>query len=184
MGRVIKEVSIMIVGTAVVRRGDYPKADDRITLDEQARHRRRMAMVSDGGIAFLLDLAEAILIRDGDAILLSDGRHVEVKARPESLLEVRGRDGRHLVALAWQIGNRHLPAELHEDRILIREDRVIADMLEGLGAKVTAVEASFDPEGGAYGDRHMPHHHHGDEQEAGQTSFALSGGSGGGEPKA
>ena len=36
----------MIVGTAVVRRGDYPKADDRMTLDEQARHRRRMAMVS------------------------------------------------------------------------------------------------------------------------------------------
>ncbi|SMC53708.1 urease accessory protein [Fulvimarina manganoxydans] len=175
----------MIVGTSIVSRGAWQDAADTITLDEQARHRRRMAMVSDGGIAFLLDLAEAVLIRDGDAILLSDGRHVEVKARPESLLEVRGRNGGHLVALAWQIGNRHLPAELHEDRIVIRKDRVIAEMLEGLGARLTVVEASFDPEGGAYGDRHMPHHHHHtDHPEAGQTLPRLNRGLTGYEPKA
>ncbi|MER0236554.1 urease accessory protein UreE [Fulvimarina sp. MAC8] len=150
----------MIVGTSIVAQGEWQEAADTITLDEQARHRRRMAMVSDGGIAFLLDLPEARLLKSGDAISLDDGRLIEVQAKPENLLEVRGRNARHLLALAWQIGNRHLAAEIHADRILIRNDAVIASMLEGLGAELTKIESGFHPEGGAYGDAHKAHHHH------------------------
>lgn len=132
---------------------------DTITLDETARHRRRMKMVSDTGIEFLLDLAEARLLRHGDGLVLDDGRVIEVRAAPEALYEVRGRDSRHLLALAWQIGNRHLAAQILADRILIRHDHVIRDMLEGLGATVTETNAPFDPEGGAYGDAHTGHEH-------------------------
>jgi urease accessory protein len=57
---------------------------------------------------------------------------------------------RHLVRLAWHIGNRHLQAELLEDRIHIRLDHVIAEMLRGLGAEILEVSAPFQPEGGAY----------------------------------
>ncbi|MCB1463527.1 MAG: urease accessory protein UreE [Nitratireductor sp.] len=138
----------------------------RITLDETARHRRRVAMTSDAapgeaGIDFLLDLPQARLLRHGDGLVLDDGRVIEVVAAPEDLLEVRGRDARHLLALAWQIGNRHLPAQILEDRILIRLDHVIAEMLKGLGASVSEVSSPFDPEGGAYGDPHHGHHHDG-----------------------
>jgi len=146
-----------------------------ITLDETARHRRRMAMVSDdvggeGGIEFLLDLPQARLLRHGDGLVLDDGRVIEVIAAPEELYEVRGRDFRHLLALAWQLGNRHLPAQILDDHILIRSDHVIADMLKGLGATVMEVTAAFDPEGGAYGGHHHAHdhghdHHHGDGHE-------------------
>ncbi|HEX2020248.1 MAG TPA: urease accessory protein UreE [Aurantimonas sp.] len=149
----------MIVGTSVRRAGEWTAEADTITLDESARHRRRMAMVTDGGIAFLLDLPEAMLLRDGDAIALDDGRLVAVRARPEELYEVSGRDSRHLLALAWQIGNRHLPAQFVDDRILIRRDTVIREMLEGLGARVAEAEAAFDPEGGAYGGSHEGHGH-------------------------
>ena len=149
----------MIVGTAVKARGEWQGAADTITLDETARHRRRMAMVSDGGIAFLLDLPEARLLSEGDAIVLDDGRLVAVKAKPEELYEVRGRDSRHLLALAWQIGNRHLPAQILEDRILLRRDHVVREMLEGLGATVTECEAAFDPEGGAYAGHAHSHGH-------------------------
>ncbi len=136
-----------------------------ITLDETARHRRRMAMTSDdldgsGGIAFLLDLPEARLLRHGDGLVLDDGRVIEVHAEPEALYEVRGRDARHLLALAWQIGNRHLAAQIEANRILIRRDHVIGAMLDGLGATVTEIDAPFDPEGGAYGGAHAGHHHH------------------------
>jgi len=130
-----------------------------ITLDETARHRRRMKMVSDNGIEFLLDLAEARLLRHGDGLQLDDGRVIEVRAAPEDLLDIRGRDARHLLALAWQIGNRHLAAQILPDRILIRRDHVIRDMLEGLGGTVADVSAPFDPEGGAYGDAHGAHGH-------------------------
>ncbi|MCI5076305.1 urease accessory protein UreE [Oricola sp.] len=150
-----------------------------ITLDETARHRRRMKMVSDNGIEFLLDLAEARLLRHGDGLMLDDGRVIEVMAAPEALCIVRGRDARHLLALAWQIGNRHLPAQIFADHILIRRDHVIRDMLEGLGASVTETEAAFDPEGGAYGDAHgahgHDHHHHGHGHTHGDHDHADHG---------
>ena len=155
----------MPTATSVTRHFHDPA--DTITLDETARHRRRMKMVSDSGIEFLLDLAEARLLRHGDGLELDDGRVIEVRAEPEDLMEVRGRDTRHLLALAWQIGNRHLAAQIEPDRILIRRDHVIRDMLEGLGATVTETSAPFDPEGGAYGGAHEAHdhghgHHHHD----------------------
>ena len=133
---------------------------DTITLDEEGRHRRRMKMTSDNGIAFLLDLPEARLLKHGEGLKLSDGQVIEVRATPEPLYEITARDARHLVSLAWQIGNRHLAADITEARIRIRADHVIKEMLEGLGATVTPIEAPFDPEGGAYGGAHAGHHHH------------------------
>lgn len=130
---------------------------DTITLDQTARHRRRMRMTSDHGVEFLLDLREARLLRDGEGIELDDGRVIEVIAKPELLYEVRGHDAVHLLSLAWQLGNRHLPTQILENNLRIRRDHVIKEMLEGLGALVREVDAPFDPEGGAYGGHH--HHH-------------------------
>ena len=74
----------------------------------------------------------------------------EVIAAEEDLMEIRGRDAAHLVQLAWHIGNRHLPAQIEESRILIRRDRIICHMLETLGATVIDVAEPFHPENGAY----------------------------------
>ena len=138
--------------------------DGTITLDETARYRRRMRMTSDEGVEFLLNLEEARLLKDGEGLRLDDGRIIEIRAASEALYEVRGADQRALTALAWQLGNRHLPAQIFEDRILIRRDHVIRDMLLGLGATVNEIEAPFDPETGAYAGAARGHHHHGDHK--------------------
>ena len=148
--------------TAVTR--DFATPAATITLDETQRHRRRMRMVSDrmengATITFLLDLPQARLLSHGDGLLLSDGRIVEVRAAPEPLMRIKARDQRHLTVLAWQIGNRHLAAEISDSAILIRRDHVIRAMLEGLGAMIEDIDAPFSPEGGAYGDAHAAHHH-------------------------
>lgn len=134
-------------------------AADTITLDETARHRRRVRMQSDNGIVFLLDLPQARLLRHGEGLVLEDGRVIEVHAEPEQLYEVRGRDEKHLLQLAWQLGNRHLPAQITENSIRIRADHVIKAMLIGLDASVVEIDAPFDPEGGAYGHADRAHDH-------------------------
>ena len=154
---------INLTCTTILSHTHHPA--DTITLDETDRHRRRMLMTSDGGISFLLDLPAARLLRHGEGLKLSDGRVIVVRATPEALYEVTGRDGAHLVALAWQIGNRHLAADITGTRIRIRADHVIKTMLEGLGANVTEILAPFDPQGGAYGDAHASHHHHDHDHE-------------------
>jgi len=132
-------------------------------------------MSSDEGIAFVLDLESATLLRDGDRLVLEDGRRIVVRAAPEALYEVRARDAHHLLRLAWHMGNRHLPAQLMIDHLRIRRDPVIREMLVGLGGRVLEVTAGFDPEGGAYGEQEHSHRAlgSGDEQDDGADRRKL-----------
>jgi urease accessory protein len=143
---------------------------DTVVLDFDDRHRRRMAMTGTRGLEFLLDLENATALRGGDALVLEDGRLVEVIAAAEPLLEIRGRDPAHLVRLAWHLGNRHLPTQIMAKGLRIRRDHVIEAMVNGLGARVIEIEAPFDPEGGAYAghahaDEDAAHHHAGDAHD-------------------
>jgi urease accessory protein len=135
---------------------------DTIVLDFDDRHRRRMAMTGTRGLEFLLDLENAVALRGGDALVLEDGRLIEVIAAPEPLVEIRGVDPHHLVRVAWHLGNRHLPTQIAGKGLRIRRDHVIEAMVQGLGARIIEIEAPFDPEGGAYADAgHASEHGHG-----------------------
>jgi urease accessory protein len=150
----------MIRATQV--RGQYRWVEspaDTVVLDFDDRHRRRMAMQSTRGLEFLLDLENAVALRGGDALMLEDGRLIEVVAAPEPLAEIRGLDPGHLVRIAWHLGNRHLPTQIIARGLRIRRDHVIEEMVKGLGARVIEIEAPFDPEGGAYAAAHAAHDH-------------------------
>ncbi|MGU9980454.1 urease accessory protein UreE [Phreatobacter sp. HK31-P] len=134
---------------------------DRVVLDYDERHRRRLAMEGVEGTAFLLDLAEAVPLVSDSGLELEDGRVVLVVAAAESLVEIRTSDPNHMVRVAWHLGNRHLPTQIMGTRLRIRRDHVIEDMVRGLGAKVVPIEAPFDPEGGAYGHGTVTGHDHG-----------------------
>jgi urease accessory protein len=132
---------------------------DSVTLDYDGRQRRRIMLTGASGAAYLLDLAEATHLKDGDGLAIPGGGVVRVTAKPEPLLEITAPSAAQLVRLAWHIGNRHLAAQVFADRILIRRDHVIAHMLQHQGAHVREVEAPFDPEGGAYHDHGHDHAH-------------------------
>ena len=120
----------MLTAHTVLPHGHWSgPAADHITLDHDARHRRRWVYTADHGTLFLLDLARATVLGHGDALQLSDGRLVEVLAAPEALVEVTATDPSAMIRLAWHIGNRHLPAELHPHAIRLRDDHVINAML-------------------------------------------------------
>ena len=143
--------------------GQWPQetAAGSLTLDFDARHRRRFRLTADQGDDILLDLPQAIAMADGDGLRLDDGRWLKVQAAPEDLVEIRHEDPLQLMRLAWHLGNRHLPTEIRDHVLRIRPDHVIEDMLRGFGADLQTVEAAFQPEGGAYGLGHHHKHHHG-----------------------
>ncbi|MBS0559348.1 MAG: urease accessory protein UreE [Proteobacteria bacterium] len=147
----------------VVPRGEWNAADatDRVLVDHDRRHRRRIVLRTEAGRDLLIDLPQAARLRHGDGLALDGGGVVLVEAKPEALLEIHAHDEGELVRIAWHLGNRHLPVQLLGDRIRIRADHVIAEMVEGLGGHVEEIEAPFDPEAGAYAGGH--HHHHDDD---------------------
>src|SRR5215472_1860044 len=135
-------------------------AIDRVVLDAGERHCRRVALTGERGTAFLLDLPRAIALKDGDGLVLEDGAIVRVAGKPEPLVEVAAHDAHELARLAWYIGNRHTEVQVVGDTLRLRRDRVLEDMLRGLGARLTSIEAPFDPEHGAYGHANNHDHEH------------------------
>ncbi len=143
--------------SAVRRHMHHP--DDTVALDYDARLLRRKRLTSASGEAFMVDLAEVTHLDHFDAFVLEDGRTIGVIAAPEALIRIEG----DLPRLAWHIGNRHTPCQVHADHLLIRSDHVLRAMLEQLGATLTDVEDPFTPEGGAYGHGRTFGHEHGHE---------------------
>jgi len=163
----------MLRASTVIAAGAWTgEPADSIVLDYDGRHRRRVTMKGVRGLEFLLDLDEAVLLRTGDGLKLEDGRIVEVLAAPEPLVEIRASEPAALVRIAWHLGNRHLPTELTRRALRIRRDPVIEEMARGLGAAVLAIEAPFNPEGGAYakgGHDHHDHHDHDHDHDHGHA---------------
>lgn len=149
---------------------DPAREVDQLVADHDGRFRRRVLMQGTNGIEFLLDLETARHLYDGDGLLLPDGAVVRVTAAHEALLEIRATSMTMLLQLAWHLGNRHLAACIETDRILIRNDHVIAAMVRGLGGLVQEIDAPFDPQSGAYHEQDVQasddshahrHHQHG-----------------------
>lgn len=127
-------------------------------LSYEDRFFRRRKLTVEAGWSLIADFEQTVSLDDGDALETSEGQLVRIVAAPEALLAVTGPD---LARLAWHIGNRHTPCQVEADRLLIRDDPVIAHMLTHLGAKTTPTTEPFRPEGGAYGHGRTHSHEHG-----------------------
>ncbi len=140
------------------RRGAWSGAAETCELDYEGRFLRRKRLTTTTGRDFVVDLPQTTSLDDGDALELSKGGLVEIRAAEEAVLVVTGPA---LARLAWHIGNRHTPCQIETERLLIRQDPVIRDMLFRLGAEIREATAPFTPEGGAYGHGRTHAHEHG-----------------------
>lgn len=150
---------------AVAERHNRPLADT-VILDYAQRSAHKITVTGIKGGTIKIDLREPTHLRTDDLLVLDDGGLVEVVAAPEPLIEARARDFAGLSRLAWHLGDRHVPMQVLTNRIRARRDAAIEALLNALGAKVTVIEAPFEPEGGAYAlshghDHDHAHDHHG-----------------------
>jgi len=145
-------------------RGNRP-VTDTVLLDYVQRSTQAITVTGLKGGRFDIALDQATRLRTDDALLLEDGSLVEVVAAPEPLIEARAGDVAGLARLAWHLGDRHVPVQMLPNRIRARHEPSIETLLKSLGAKLTRIEAPFEPEGGAYesvhAHDHSHHHHHG-----------------------
>ena len=137
----------------------------KLTLPFELRQKSRLRARLDNGEEVALILRRGQVLRGGDRVTAADGRELEIVAAPEKLLHIECEE---LARVAYHLGNRHVPLEVGQGFLRIAEDHVLEEMLRGLGARVSRIEAPFEPESGAYhrhderghgGKIHDPHHH-------------------------
>jgi urease accessory protein len=128
------------------------KGQLKLPFDSRQKSRLRTKLVSGEEVALMLPRGE--ILRGGDLVTASDGRVIEVLAEPEKLLHIESGE---LAKIAYHLGNRHVPVQVGKDFLRIAADHVLAEMVKKLGAKVSEVEAAFEPEAGAYAGGHHQH---------------------------
>ena len=133
-------------------------ADYICALTYEERFLRRRKLTTNCGTSFVVDLPKTTDLKQGDHLVLSNGKTVEIQARSETLIAIIGDN---LLSLAWHIGNRHTPCQIEHDRLVIEGDHVIEHMVKLLGGQISHVNEPFNPEGGAYGIGRTHSHNHG-----------------------
>jgi urease accessory protein len=147
------------IKTKLVDDARAAQAQLKLPFDLRQKSRLRTQLVN-GEDAWLL-LPRGEILRGGDKLLASDGRIVEIVSENEDVLHVQCANAAALTRAAYHLGNRHVPVQVGDGFLRLAADHVLADMLKGLGATLTAMRAPFEPEAGAYGGSGS--HHHGDE---------------------
>jgi urease accessory protein len=133
---------------------------DTVILDYAQRSSQKVTVTGIKGGTFEIDLHHPTRLRTDDLLVLDSGELVEVVAAAEPLIEARAGDVAALSRLAWHLGDRHVLVQLLPNRIRARRDAAIEALFNSLGAKVTMIEAPFEPEGGAYESSHRHNHGH------------------------
>ena len=130
---------------------------DYITLSYEERFIRRKQLITNNGTEFLVNLEETVSVDENHYFELENGNLIQVVSKEENLIEITGNNLKHII---WHIGNRHLPCQIEEKRILIQDDAVILNMILKLQGNVKKVFEKFKPEGGAYGMGRTHSHKH------------------------
>ena len=147
----------MEICSSILNNTDVVSHEDFIELSYDERFLRRKKLTSYNGIEFLVDLKNTISLKKDDMFKLDSGLLINVRYKIEELLEIKGNNLMHLI---WHIGNRHIPCQIEENRILIQNDKVIEEMILRLNGQTKVVLEAFDPEGGAYGIGRTHGHRH------------------------
>jgi urease accessory protein len=141
------------------------EVDVVLTLPFELRQKSRLATTLADGEPVALMLPRGAVLRGGDCLRADDGRCARIVAADEDVMDAGCDNVSTLARVAYHLGNRHAPVEIGDGFLRFAADAVLATMAEGLGARVTARRAPFEPEVGAYGGRHT--HHSGEARHAG-----------------
>ena len=141
----------------------------KLPFESRQKSRLKTKLVSGEDVGLILPRGE--ILRGGDLVTASDGRVIEIVAEPEKVLHIETKD---LARVAYHLGNRHVPVQVGEGFLRITEDHVLEEMVQKLGARVSHLEAPFEPEAGAYAGGHQHdemghggkiHDHHHEEHD-------------------
>jgi urease accessory protein len=149
----------MIELTAKLESGAHRSLCGQLSLPFELRQKRWLNTALVSGEEVALRLPRGATLRGGDLLMASDCRVIEVIAAAERVVHVACATACELAQAAYHLGNRHVPLQIGDGFLRLSENHVLEEMLRGLGAKLSIIEAPFEPESGAYARAHSHDDH-------------------------
>ena len=103
---------------------------EKIYIDSDDLLKRIIRVTSDHGNEHGISLDKGSKLRDGD-ILYKEGHNlIIVKVNSEDVLIIRPKDVTEMGYIAHKLGNKHLPAQFEDDKMIVQYDYLVEDELK------------------------------------------------------
>ncbi len=167
---------MLTISTKLTHISAVTKIDDVVALSYDLRQKSRIRVTLESGKEAALFMTRGTILRGGDYLQAENGSIIEVIAADQEVMRVTANSSYDLARAAYHLGNRHVPLEINENWLTLEADRVLHDMLLGLGVYVQILNAPFEPESGAYAQSAggHGHHHHNHDDESHSHSHSHS----------
>lgn len=105
---------------------------ERIYLESDELLKRVLRVTSDHGHEYGISLSKGSEMRDGD-ILFNDGHNmVVISVKEDDVIVVTPRDINEMGEVAHNLGNKHLPVQIEDGKIIIQYDYLVEKFLQDL----------------------------------------------------
>lgn len=140
---------------------------DKVMLDHYDMNKPHQKVKSESGETLAVSLPHGEKLFCGAVLYKDNEKLIIVDLLPEDTLVVRPNDTLQWAKTAFNIGNMHHPAYLHEDCIVVPYDTIIESLLKGMGVAYEHCERKLDGQLANHvvgGHGHIHAHDHGQNQ--------------------
>jgi urease accessory protein len=130
------------------------KEDDKLVLTWEQRRWVRGRFTTDKGRKIGLALPTGTTLAPDAILWVEQDWYLRVEAATESVLEILPADRAEAVKIAFEVGNRHFPLAMQENKLLVPDDKAMVRLMDRLGAPYERRQAVFNPIGITQGHQH------------------------------
>ena len=121
------------------------KEADSIVLTWEQRRWLRGRFTTAHGRKIGIALPTGTTVAPGAILYVGADWYLKMEAATETVLEVLPSDYNHAVRIAFEVGNRHFPLALDENKMQVPDDKAMIRLMERLGAPWERRRAIFGP---------------------------------------
>ncbi|HVA94313.1 MAG TPA: hypothetical protein VNI36_05345 [Candidatus Dormibacteraeota bacterium] len=123
------------------------KQEDKLVLAWEQRRWARGRFTTAKGRKIGIALPTGSVLAPDSIVWVGPEWYLRIEAAAEAVLEILPSDCAQAVKIAFEVGNRHFPLALRENRILVPDDTAMVRLMDRLGARWERKQTVFDPIG-------------------------------------
>ena len=106
---------------------------EKVYLESSDLVKRIQRVKTDHGREIGIRLSESRELHAGDVLYMDEKNIILIEVFPDDVIVIEPRNMNEMGTIAHHLGNRHLPAQFEEDKMLVQYDYLVEELLEELG---------------------------------------------------
>lgn len=114
-----------------------------VELEWEELSKRILRTETTEGTDIALRVDQEDPLKYGDLLFEDDNRAIVIRTKMEPVIVIRPKDMVEMGKAAFELGNRHTPALIEKDEIIVRADHTLAPLLDEVGVDYETTERRF-----------------------------------------